>query len=514
VGKIKRNSIIFITLLLTLALSLSQCTFAVDSSSVNFTSTQINTASSTVKTYVETNHELPDYVTINSKQVTMPQFLQLMVTNVQNINNGTKPSITLKTVNKPSGVTDNFVAGSLTKSEYITLSKSIKTTIDSTGTAPASVQCSLGTMGFDNLVYTFSRILVFQATNNRLPNYISITTSAITPKPVDPGQTNTFTSTQINSAATSLRNYIDTNDKLPSYVTVGPTQVSLPQFLQLMATNLININGGTSPSVTLKTVSNPSGTTENIIIGTITKSEIVSLAQTIKSTIDSTGIAPASIKSTAGTLGYENILYTFSRTLAFQATYNRLPNYITVNPWPITLGWVSLSHYTYHHQTTEYTCGPSALMMALSYYNFAKVNESWLAKAASSNYYTGTAQTGMIAAVNAVNAAYGTNFSLNMEKFTGWNVISSYLAQGIPVIVRVHSWIDSGGTHYVLITGINLQTGMVRLGDSSYNGKGTFSVTDVGVSVHEVTLSELQNRIQWMLDNGKATLPIMPLVNN
>jgi len=153
-------------------------------------------------------------------------------------------------------------------------------------------------------------------------------------------------------------------------------------------------------------------------------------------------------------------------------------------------------------------------MMALSAYDFYGVTENWLAKAASSNSDTGTAQTGMIAAVNAVNANYGTKFSLTMEKFTSWNVISSYLAQGIPVIVRVHSWLDTYGTHSVLITGINLQTGMVRLGDSSYNGKGTFSVYDVGVSVHEVTLSELQTRIQWMLDNGKATAPVMPLIKN
>lgn len=120
----------------------------------------------------------------------------------------------------------------------------------------------------------------------------------------------------------------------------------------------------------------------------------------------------------------------------------------------------------------------------------------------------------MIAAVKAVNAKYGTNFFMTTQKFYGWNTIRNYLAKGVPVIVRVHSWLDTYGTHYVLITGINFETGKVRLADPSYNGKGTFSIYDKGVSVHEVTISELQNRIQWMLDNGKATRPIMPLFNN
>ncbi|MCE5215116.1 MAG: C39 family peptidase [Methanobacterium sp.] len=503
-------------LFITLTLSSIQCTFAVESSSsISFTSTQINTASSTVKSYVETNHELPEYVTINNNQVNMPQFLDLMVTNLKNINSGTKPSVNLETVNEPISTTDNFKAGSLTKSEYITLSQSIGNTIDSTGKAPGSITCSLGTMGFDNLVYNFSKILAFYSTNNRLPNYVSVSTSAIIKEdPVDPVTQTSFTNAQINTAANSLKSYISTNNILPNYVTIANTQISVAQFLQLMVINLINLNSGTKPSVNLQTVSNPSSSTENIKIGNIAKSEYISLALSIKNTINSAGKAPGSISCSLGTISYENLVYSFSKILAYQMTNNRLPNYVTVNPWPSTLGWISLSHYTYHHQTTDYTCGPSSLMMALSYYNFVQVGESWLAKAASSNSNTGTSQSGMITAVNAVNAAYGTNFSLSMEKFTGWNVIANYLAQGIPVIARVHSWIDTYGTHYVLITGINLQTGMIRLGDSSYNGKGTFSVNDVGVAVHEVTLSEFQNRIQWMLDNGKATSPIMPLFNN
>ena len=288
----------------------------------------------------------------------------------------------------------------------------------------------------------------------------------------------------------------------------------MPQFLDLMTSNLQSIKSRVKASVALKTVNTPINISENTKIGSISKLEYLTMSQSIHTTINTTGTAPGSLKNSLGRLGYPNLVYSYSKILAFYKTNNRLPNYVSVKPWPYTLGWTKLSHYTYHHQTTDYTCGPSSLYMALSYYNFSKVSESWLAKVAKSNSNTGTSQSGMIAAVNAVNAKYGTKFSMIKQKFYGWNMIQNYLKNGIPVVVRVHSWLDSYGTHYVLITGINFETGKVRLADPSYNGKGTFSIYDKGVSIHEVTISELQNRIQWMLDNGKATRPVMPLFKN
>lgn len=323
-----------------------------------------------------------------------------------------------------------------------------------------------------------------------------------------------FTSSQITSASNNVKNYVQTNHKLPNYVTINNTKVTMSQFLDLMTSNLQNIKSGVKSSVTLKTVNTPTVVSENTKIGSIYKSEYLSMSKSIQTTINTTGTAPSSFKNSKGRLGYPNLVYTYSKILAFYKSNNRLPNYVSINPWPFTLGWTKLSHYTYHHQTTDYTCGPSSLYMALSYYNFSKVSESWLAKAAKSNSNTGTSQNGMIAAVNAVNIKYSTNFSMTKEKFSGWNVINNYLASGIPVIVRVHSWLDTYGTHYVLITGINFQTGKIRLADPSYNGKGTFSIRDKGVSVHEVTISELQNRIEWMVNNGKATNPVMPLFKN
>ncbi len=326
----------------------------------------------------------------------------------------------------------------------------------------------------------------------------------------EPASSVKFSSSQINSASTSVKNFVDKNDRLPSYVTIGKTKVTMPQFLKLITNNVQNIKSGKKVSVALKTVKTPSNTNENIKIGNLQKSAYLTINQNIKTSISSTGKAPSNTKSSLGTLGYHNLVYSYSKVLAFYKTNKRLPNYVTVNPWPSKLRWTSIS-YNYHHQTKEYTCGPSALKMALSHYNL-NVSENWLANAGSSNYNTGTSQNGMIAAVKAVNTKYGTKFSMTKEKFTGCNTIQSYLAKGVPIVIRVRSFLETYGTHYVVITGINLQTGKVRLGDPSYNGKGTFSVKDKGVKIHEVTMQNLQNRLNWVINNKGITSPLMPLV--
>ncbi len=56
-------------------------------SATNFTVDEIGNASTSVQTYVEANHKLPNNVTISGTTVTMPQFLKLETTATYNIKN-------------------------------------------------------------------------------------------------------------------------------------------------------------------------------------------------------------------------------------------------------------------------------------------------------------------------------------------------------------------------------------------------------------------------------------------
>ncbi|MDO5836937.1 MAG: pseudomurein-binding protein, partial [Methanobacterium sp.] len=69
--------------------------------------------------------------------------------------------------------------------------------------------------------------------------------------------TTTFTIDQIKQAATTVRDYIETYDKLPDNVLIGTTTVTMPQFLELLTTATIQINNGNNKPIPLRTYTAP-----------------------------------------------------------------------------------------------------------------------------------------------------------------------------------------------------------------------------------------------------------------
>jgi uncharacterized protein YpmS len=142
-----------------------------------------------------------------------------------------------------------------------------------------------------------------------------------------------FTLAEIKDAAARVKSYIETYHKLPNYVTVGTTQVKMSDFLKLLTAGLLQINSGKTTHVILKTVNAPSKPTESIKSGSMTKSGYLDLAKRVNAFIDANGKIPNYADSNLGKLRYENMIYLFSRILAFQKTNHRLPDYVTVTPW-------------------------------------------------------------------------------------------------------------------------------------------------------------------------------------
>lgn len=67
----------------------------------------------------------------------------------------------------------------------------------------------------------------------------------------------TYTPNEINDAATRVKNFCENNNRLPSYVTIKNTQVTMPQFLNLLTTDLIQTNQGSKTPIPLKNVGEP-----------------------------------------------------------------------------------------------------------------------------------------------------------------------------------------------------------------------------------------------------------------
>ena len=172
--------------------------------STSFTVSQITDAATRVKAYIETNHVLPNYVTIGTTQVKMPDFLRLLTAGLLQINNGTTTSITLKTVGTPAQPSENITSGNITKANYLDLAKRVKAFIDANGIIPNYATSNLGKLRYESLIYTYSKILNYYQTNKALPNYVSVKAWSTVTSVVSQARSVYITSDYINGATTDM----------------------------------------------------------------------------------------------------------------------------------------------------------------------------------------------------------------------------------------------------------------------------------------------------------------------
>ncbi len=170
------RKLFFAVILVSIALALSISTVSA-ANSTNVTTSSVINASSTVKSYVETNHTLPSTVNVSGNQVSMSQFLELSTTAVVNINKSSNATITLKNYSNAAAPSENITSRNISKTEYLDIANRVKSFMDTNGKAPNyATQTSTGsTIRFESLVYMYSKILNYYKTNNVLPNYVSVT---------------------------------------------------------------------------------------------------------------------------------------------------------------------------------------------------------------------------------------------------------------------------------------------------------------------------------------------------
>ncbi len=165
-----------------------------------------------------------------------------------------------------------------------------------------------------------SAFMATQSTSSESSDSINNTTNSTT-----------FTLTAIQNAAASVKSYIEANNKLPNYVTIGTSQITMPQFLQMLVTSLLQISSGTSTAVSSGNVSSPTNSTGSYIYGDINSTEYLSIAQTINSFIELNEKAPNYATSSLGNIQYESLIYMYSKILNFYKTNSNLPNYVSID---------------------------------------------------------------------------------------------------------------------------------------------------------------------------------------
>ncbi|MCE5213123.1 MAG: hypothetical protein LLF83_00175, partial [Methanobacterium sp.] len=196
---------------------------AAAAANTTFTASSISDSAGDVKNSVETNKTIPTSVTVNDQNVTPSQFLYLLAQGLQNVNKSSAnpADVTLKSVTAAPSPSESVKSGTLTKTEYLSIANKITTYISTYGRLPNYVTTSLGTMRYENLIYTLSKVLNYYDTNNSLPSSVSvkswssITSGSSTNTTNNTTTTNTtVTMSQVGTAAGTVKSYYETNKKL------------------------------------------------------------------------------------------------------------------------------------------------------------------------------------------------------------------------------------------------------------------------------------------------------------
>ena len=323
--------------------------FVSDPKAITATNDQVVTAAIWVKTYVDTNYQLPATVSVAGKDVSMYTFLYLLTTVVQNINTNNNNPVDAISYNGPQIVKDEIHSGNMLLSEYIKIADQVKVYMDRTQFTPGyAYQTSLGPyFSYQNMIYTYSNILATYNTSKTLPNTIPVkpwnsfstqqiaAAGEVTTLGTNNTTTVSFTNQQVVDAAVQLKTYVDTNYQLPATVSVAGKDVSMYTFLYLLTTVVQNINTNNNNPVDTITYNGPQIVKDETHPGNMLLSEYIKIADQIKVYMDQTRVTPGYAYQTS--LGpyfsYQNMIYTYSNILATYNTPKTLPNTIPIKPW-------------------------------------------------------------------------------------------------------------------------------------------------------------------------------------
>ncbi|MDZ4172269.1 MAG: hypothetical protein CVV28_11100 [Methanobacteriales archaeon HGW-Methanobacteriales-1] len=297
-----------------------------------FSVAEVTNASDRVKSYIEINHRLPNYVTIAGKQVSMTSYLKIATTSLLNTVSNYYASSILENFTNASGPTENITNRNMDISEYVDVALRVKIFMDVNKQAPNYAITSFGNMRFESLVYMYSQLLSYHNSTKYLPQNVTVNTWSA----MSNNNTAFFTADQVNAAASTVKSYIEANHTLPSSVTISGKQITMPQYLKLATDALLNMGGilcTSFASVTFNAAASPS---ENITKIDINSSEYVDIAGRVNAFMYANGCAPNYAIGSQGNIRFESLVYMYSKILESSThTDGTLADYMPVVPWSI-----------------------------------------------------------------------------------------------------------------------------------------------------------------------------------
>ena len=258
----------------------------------------------------KSKNALPNYCTFESSAFGAVKKSTSIKAGSNSVNRGDSYSVTL---------VDN--SGNALANQEITFTlsgKSYSQTTNSKGVASLKIDVNQGTY---SIVSSYAGSSAYEA---------SKLSQSVTVK-----DTNRFSISEIETAASNVEKYVNTNKVMPSTVTVANKKLTISQFSYLMAKAVYNINAGNTNYITLPSSISSCNSDGDSISATVYKAQYVDLAKRVVSFEESNKVPPVYAKvysssgSSLGNVEFDLYTYSFAKILDFHKSKNALPNYCT-----------------------------------------------------------------------------------------------------------------------------------------------------------------------------------------
>ncbi|MDO5849689.1 MAG: NosD domain-containing protein [Methanobacteriaceae archaeon] len=295
-------------------------------------------AASRVKSFIEVNNGLPNYVVMGNNNVTMASFLKMISIAILNIEGDYYTSIPYKSYDSapnPDETIKSFYC--LSENDYLLYAVDVNNFMNILNRAPNYLNASFGNVGVNSTIYMFCQVLDYYGDNGFMPDNVVINPWS----KIINSKTSVASLNDVCVAANSIRNYIYTNHVLPSSVKIGSVSVSLDTFLELGSEIILKEDYDLCSDLIVNSISSVSSGSDKVYNVNLQKSDYIILINSLSNYIFKNKKSPSSLTQ-AFVLDGGNVSFTFSRNsliylvsdiLASYKSYNVLPYEISLYSW-------------------------------------------------------------------------------------------------------------------------------------------------------------------------------------
>lgn len=194
------------------------------------------------------------------------------------------------------------------------------------GVAEGELTCCLCDADFDGVTGTDKGNTTYVLTKVGNSVLVNSTTNSTTN---NTNSSTTVTVKDIITAASIIKNYVDANKTLPTYVSVGGVKYTMAQFSYMMTQAIANIYKGSSANVVVIDIKDPSNPSGDSLDETIYTANYTTLCANILAFIAANGQMPNYASYGSSKISYELYSYAFAKILIFYGNNAGLPNYCT-----------------------------------------------------------------------------------------------------------------------------------------------------------------------------------------